>query len=58
MSVRKAKIIPVIQIATTRGTGTEEDPVRDALEYWDVDGKLLFVSDSKRTVKVINESVR
>lgn len=58
MGVKKAKIIPVIQIATTRGTGTEEDPVRDALEYWDIEGNLLFVRDSKRTTKIIDEPVQ
>lgn len=52
MGVKKAKIIPVIQIATIRGAGTEEDPIRDAMEYWDVDGKLLFVVDTRKEITV------
>lgn len=42
---KNAKIIPVIQIATRGGLGTEEDPIREVLEYWDVKGNLLFVCD-------------
>lgn len=52
MGVKKAKIIPVIQIATKRGIGTEEDPIRDAMEYWDVNGNLLFVTDVKKEITV------
>ena len=52
MGVKKAKIIPVIQIATKRGIGTEEDPIRDAMEYWDVNGNLLFVTDAKKEIIV------
>ena len=52
MNVSEAKIIPVIQIATMGGTGTEDDPVREVLEYWDVNGKLLFVLDAKKAVTI------
>ena len=52
MGVKKAKIIPVIQIATRCGTGTEEDPIRDAMEYWDTNGNLLCVVDAKKEIKV------
>ena len=52
MMIEKAKIIPVIQIATKRGIGTEEDPIRDAIEYWDINGKFLFVTDAKKEIIV------
>lgn len=52
MGVKEAKIIPVIQIKTLRGAGTEEDPIRDAMEYWDTNGNLLFVVDAKKEITV------
>lgn len=44
-SVKKAKIIPVIQVEAKIGTGTKEDPVRNAIQYWDLGGNLLAEHD-------------
>ena len=37
-----AKIEPVIVTKALKGSGTTEDPYRMALQYWSLDGKLLF----------------
>lgn len=44
-SVKKAKVIPVIQVEAKIGTGTKEDPVRNAIQYWDLEGNLLAERD-------------
>lgn len=53
--VKTAKVIPVIQIVTTGGLGTAEDPKREVLEYRDMDGKILFVTDawSEETINYV-----
>ena len=48
-----SKIIPVIQISSKRGTGNEGDPIREVLEYWDIDGKLLFTLNAVRKVETM-----
>ena len=44
-SVKKAKVIPVIQVEAKIGTGTKEDPVRNAIQYWDLEGNLRAERD-------------
>ena len=44
-SVKKAKVVSVIQVGAKIGTGTKEDPVRKVIQYWDLDGKLLAERD-------------
>ena len=44
-SVKKAKVISVVQVEAKIGTGTKEDPVRNAIQYWDLEGNLLFIFD-------------
>lgn len=44
--VDNAKIIEVIRVVSTIGTGTEKDPVRLIFQYWTLDGKLLTSKDS------------
>lgn len=44
-SVKKAKVISVVQVEAKIGTGTKEDPVRNAIQYWDLEGNLLFILD-------------
>lgn len=44
-SVKEAKVIPVIQVEAKIGLGTEEDPVRNAIQYWDLEGNLLAERD-------------
>lgn len=45
-SVKKAKVVSVIQVEAKIGTGTKEDPVRNVIQYWDTKGNLLFILDS------------
>ena len=35
----------VIEVESKRGCGTEEDPVRKIVQYWDLDGNLLAEHD-------------
>ena len=44
-SVKKAKVVSVIQVEAKIGTGTKEDPVRKVIQYWDLDGNLLAERD-------------
>ena len=37
-----AKVIQVIETKSTRGKGTDVDPVRQVTQYWDFEGNLLF----------------
>ena len=46
MIKRKAEVIPVIKLVTEIGKGTDNDPYRAGIEYWDTDGNLLFVTDA------------
>ncbi|MCD8198205.1 MAG: carboxypeptidase [Lachnospiraceae bacterium] len=43
-----AKIISVIEIQITRGTGTENDPVRGVTQYWNAEGQLLAEYDPEK----------
>ena len=40
-----AKVIQVIETKSVRGKGTEEDVVREVVQYWDFDGNMLAESD-------------
>lgn len=41
-----AKIEPVIVTKTLKGSGTKNDPFREVVQYWSLDGNLLFEKDS------------
>ena len=41
-----ARVIQVIETVAKRGLGTEEDPVRDITQYWDLDGNFLAEKDN------------
>ncbi len=43
----KAQIVEVIRIETTEGKGTEEDPVRTVVRYWDKTGALIAEINNK-----------
>lgn len=47
----KARVIQVIEVTTNRGTGTQEDPVREITQYWGIDGTLLAERDERLIVK-------
>ena len=41
----KAELVEVIRTENVEGKGTEEDPVRTVVRYWDKDGTLLSESE-------------
>lgn len=43
-SPRQVKLIEVIQVITSRGTGTKDDPVKRIVQYWSKKGTLLAES--------------
>lgn len=44
-SVKEAKVVSVVQVEAKIGTGTKEDPVRNVIQYWDIEGNLLAERD-------------
>lgn len=52
----KARVIQVIEVNTTRGTGTQKDPVREITQYWALDGKLLAERDEHLIVNCMKYS--
>lgn len=40
-----ARIIPVIQVMETRGSGETNDPMRIVTSYWSLKGEKLFEKD-------------
>lgn len=43
--VRGVELIEVIKTVAIWGKGTEEDPAREVVQYWGVDGTHLFTWD-------------
>lgn len=41
------KVVPVIKIVCQIGNGTKEDPYRTGVEYRDLNGKVLFITEAK-----------
>lgn len=41
-----AKVIQAIETQSIKGAGTEENPVRIVIQYWDFDGNLLAERDT------------
>lgn len=41
-----ARVIQVIETRAKRGLGIEKDPVREVVQYWDLDGNFLAEMDS------------
>jgi hypothetical protein len=39
--VRKVKLIEVIEVIAVKGTGMPNDPIRNVVQYWTVDGKKI-----------------
>lgn len=42
-----AKMIDVIEVILVRGEGTQQDPLRKVLQYYDKNGNLLAENDIK-----------
>jgi hypothetical protein len=40
-----ARVIQVIETMDTRGKGTTEDVIRNVMQYWSLEGKLLAEND-------------
>lgn len=59
-----AEVIQVIETRSLRGLGTEKDPAREVIQYWDLEGKFLAENDTEHCIpciendaKVIRESI-
>ncbi len=50
-----AKTEEVIKVCCVIGSGTENDPVREVVQYWSLDGELLFEKDSCTTSEVSSD---
>ena len=37
----KAEVISVIKTVALKGAGTENDPCREVIQYWTLDGELI-----------------
>lgn len=44
--MRSAKVVQVIETMTNIGKGTEKDPCRHLIEYWDFEGNKLAEYDT------------
>ncbi len=44
--IEKVEITKIIKVQLIKGTGKKENPVRQVNQYWDLDGKLIYVEDS------------
>ncbi len=42
---RSAKVINVIEVRTIKGIGTKNDPVKEVIQYWSLDGRLIAEKD-------------
>lgn len=45
--IQKLEVIEMIKTKTVVGTGTKEDPVREEIQYWGKDGRMLFKEGSQ-----------
>lgn len=39
--MENVKVVPVIQTVTKKGSGTENDPYREVVQHWTLDGELI-----------------
>lgn len=51
--VRKVKILSVIEIMATIGSGTPDNPRRVVVQYWDFKGNLLAINDPINDVQFV-----
>ena len=47
MEELKVRTMVVIEVERKRGCGTEEDPIREVIQYWDLNGNLLTEHDPR-----------
>lgn len=43
--IRQVEVVKVIKTNTVIGKGTEEDPVRGVIQYWDMEGHMIAEED-------------
>ena len=54
---RSARVIQVIETKADRGLGTNQDPVREVTQYWDLDGNFLAEMDTELCMKELNKEL-
>lgn len=42
---RSVEVVKLIQVCALRGAGVDGDPVREVVQYWSLDGKLVAERD-------------
>lgn len=55
---KSAKVIQVIETKAKRGLGTEKDPVRDVVQYWDLEGNFLAEMDTQLCLSAIEHETK
>lgn len=55
---KSAKVIQVIETKAKRGLGTEKNPVRDVVQYWDLEGNFLAEMDTQLCFSAIEHEAR
>ena len=58
--VENVKIVVVIKVKLTRGTGAKkEDPVREVIQYWDLNGTLIADNDAylRTTIELASSEI-
>lgn len=53
MGTNSAKVIQVIETKALKGLGTESDPVREIVQYWDLEGNPLASFDKHLVCSMI-----
>nr|DAT32067.1 MAG TPA: hypothetical protein [Caudoviricetes sp.] len=56
--VKSAKVIQVIETKAKRGLGTEKDPVRNVVQYWDLEGNFLAEMDTQFCLSAIEQEAK
>ena len=54
---KSARVVQVIETKADRGYGTEQDPVREVTQYWDLDGNFLAEMDAELCMKEIHKEL-
>lgn len=48
MKKEEIKVIPVIKVVCQIGDGSKESPCRTGIEYRDLDGRVLFITEAEQ----------
>ncbi|MBE7897173.1 hypothetical protein G7L40_00415 [Paenibacillus polymyxa] len=46
MTIKQCGIEEVIKVVTNKGAGTDNDPIREVVQYWNKSGNLIVEIDS------------